>query len=102
MQCPDDEYVLEAATEQLPIKRQILSQLESVVQPSCLIGFATSGIPRAQIANEAKVPERCFVNHPFYPAWRSLPIEIVGSGNEELTVKMLDVITKLGKVPLSN
>ncbi len=71
------EYVLEAASEDLPIKRKILADLEAVVSSDCLIGFATSGIPRAQIAAEAQVPARCFVNHPFYPAWRSLPIEIV-------------------------
>jgi len=27
-------------------------------------------------------PERCFVNHPFFPAWRALPIEVVLSGDE--------------------
>jgi len=96
----DCEYVLEAATEQLPIKRQILAAMESVLSPSCLIGFATSGIPRAQIASEAQHPERCFVNHPFFPAWRSLPIEIVGSGDAALTQKMVDTITYLGKVPV--
>jgi enoyl-CoA hydratase/3-hydroxyacyl-CoA dehydrogenase len=96
----DCEYVLEAATEQLPIKRQILASMEAVLSPSCLIGFATSGIPRAEIARDAKHPERCFVNHPFFPAWRSLPIEIVGSGDEALTQKMVDTISYLGKVPV--
>ena len=96
----DCEYVLEAATEQLPIKRQILASMEAVLSPTCLIGFATSGIPRAEIASDAKRPERCFVNHPFFPAWRSLPIEIVGSGDEVLTQKMVDTISYLGKVPV--
>ena len=92
--------MLEAATEQLPIKRVILGQLEGVVRPDCLIGFATSGIPRHHIANEARHPERCFVNHPFFPAWRSLPVEIVGSEDEALTAKMFEVMTRLGKVPV--
>lgn len=96
----DCEYVLEAATEQLPIKRQILASMEATLSPTCLIGFATSGIPRAEIAAEATHPERCFVNHPFFPAWRSLPIEIVGSGDEALTQKMVDTISYLGKVPV--
>jgi enoyl-CoA hydratase/3-hydroxyacyl-CoA dehydrogenase len=96
------DYVLEAASEDLKIKRAILKNLERIVRPDCLIGFATSAIPRARIAVEALHPERCFVNHPFYPAWRALPIEVVSEGTDpQLGSKMLDVLQKLGKVPIS-
>jgi len=94
------EYVLEAASEDLATKRAILSKLEAVVSASCLIGFATSGLPRAEIAASAAHPERCFVNHPFYPAWRSLPIEVVLSGHEALGQRMLSTLVALGKVPI--
>jgi len=96
----DCDYVLEAASEDLAIKRVILANLEKVVRDDCLIGFATSGIPRAHIASEAKHPDRCFVNHPFFPAWRSLPIEVVASNDETLSQRMVDTLKKLGKVPL--
>jgi len=96
----DRDYVLEAATEHLETKRAILRSLEAVVAPGCLIGFATSGLPRARIAEGAKHPERCFVNHPFYPAWRALPIEVVLSGDEALGGKMLAILRALGKVPI--
>jgi enoyl-CoA hydratase / 3-hydroxyacyl-CoA dehydrogenase len=96
----DCSYVLEAASEDLPVKKAILKNLEAVVGADCLIGFATSGIPRAQIAVDAKLPERCFVNHPFYPAWRSLPIEIVLSGDEALGQRMVSMMERLGKVPI--
>lgn len=96
----DCEYVLEAASEDLPVKRAILRDLEAVVSKDCLIGFATSGIPRRHIASEAKHPERCFVNHPFYPAWRSLPIEVVLSGDTKLGDRMMSMLKKLGKVPV--
>ncbi len=94
------EYVLEAATEDLAIKKVILKNLESVVREDCLIGFATSGIPRSRIASEARHPERCFVNHPFYPAWRALPVEVVLSGDEALGARMLGTLKALGKVPI--
>jgi enoyl-CoA hydratase/3-hydroxyacyl-CoA dehydrogenase len=94
------DYVLEAATEDLEIKKAILKDLESVVRSDCLIGFATSGIPRSRIAAEATHPERCFVNHPFYPAWRSLPIEVVLSGHEGFGRRMLQTLKSLGKVPI--
>ncbi len=96
------DYVLEAATEELKTKKIILRNLEQVVRPDCLIGFATSAIPRAWIAAEALHPERCFVNHPFYPAWRALPIEVVSSGTDaRFAASMLDVLQKLGKVPVA-
>jgi enoyl-CoA hydratase/3-hydroxyacyl-CoA dehydrogenase len=94
------DYVLEAATEHLPVKRAILKELEGIVRPDCLIGFATSGIPRAQIAVEARHPDRCFVNHPFFPAWRTLPIEVVLSGDAALGERMVDTLRTLGKVPI--
>lgn len=96
----DCEYVLEAASENLDIKRRILADLEGVVSESCLIGFATSGIPRAQIAADVKHPNRCFVNHPFFPAWRALPVEVVLSGDEALGAQMIATMKRLGKVPV--
>ncbi len=94
------DYVLEAATEDLAIKKVILAQLEAVVRDDCLIGFATSGLPRAQIAAGTRRPERCFVNHPFFPAWRAMPIEVVLSGDEALGARMLATLQALGKVPV--
>jgi enoyl-CoA hydratase/3-hydroxyacyl-CoA dehydrogenase len=94
------QYVLEAATEDLAIKRAILRNLERVVSHECLIGFATSGLPRAVIASQVTHPERCFVNHPFFPAWRSLPVEVVLSGSAAHEARMLATLQTLGKVPV--
>jgi enoyl-CoA hydratase/3-hydroxyacyl-CoA dehydrogenase len=55
----DCEYVIEAATEDLPIKQAILADLEEVVSADCLIGFATSGIVRSKIVAKAQHPDRC-------------------------------------------
>ncbi len=96
----DCDYVLEAASEDLPVKKVILKNLEAVVTPDCLIGFATSGIPRSQIAAEANHPNRCFVNHPFFPAWRSPPVEVVPSEDAVLSAKMVETLKSLGKVPI--
>ncbi|MBZ5637168.1 MAG: enoyl-CoA hydratase/isomerase family protein [Acidobacteriia bacterium] len=100
MDLKECEYVLEAATEDLRIKKVILESVETVVGADCLIGFATSGIPRSRIAAGAEHPERCFVNHPFYPAWRALPVEVVLSGDEAFGARMLATLKSLGKVPI--
>jgi enoyl-CoA hydratase/3-hydroxyacyl-CoA dehydrogenase len=96
------DYVLEAATEDLKTKKIILRNLEQIVRADCLIGFATSAIPRAWIAADAAHPERCFVNHPFFPAWRTLPIEIVSSGTDaRFSARMFELMQQLGKVPIA-
>lgn len=94
------EYVLEAASENLDIKKAILKNLEATVSKDCLVGFATSGLPRKYIAEDAKHPDRCFVNHPFFPAWRALPVEVVLSGNKIYGDKMMATLKRLGKVPI--
>jgi len=94
------DYVLEAATEDLAIKKVILAELEAVVGADCLIGFATSGLPRTSIAAGARHPARCFVNHPFFPAWRALPMEVVLSEDFDLSERMLATLRRLGKVPI--
>lgn len=94
------EYVLEAATEDLATKQSILAALEAVVSDDCLIGFATSGLPRERIAAKTRRPARCFVNHPFFPAWRSPPVEVVLSGDVAYGARMLATLRHLGKVPI--
>ena len=96
----DCDYVLEAATEDLEIKKKIIAQMEAVLRPDCLIGFATSGIPRSWITEGSQHPQRCFVNHPFFPAWRSPPVEVVPSEDAALTRRMTDTLKALGKVPI--
>jgi enoyl-CoA hydratase/3-hydroxyacyl-CoA dehydrogenase len=96
----DCDYVLEAATEDLAVKKIILGNLEKVVRPDCLIGFATSGLPRSVIAADTTHPERCFVNHPFFPAWRAMPIEVVLSDHADFSERMLATLKLLGKVPV--
>ncbi|MCP4572762.1 MAG: 3-hydroxyacyl-CoA dehydrogenase/enoyl-CoA hydratase family protein [bacterium] len=96
----DCDYVLEAATEDLEIKKVILAGLEEVIGKDCLVGFATSGLPRARIAASAEHPDRCFVNHPFFPAWRALPMEVVLSPDADLSERMLSTLRRLGKVPI--
>jgi len=96
----DCDYVLEAATEDLAIKKVILGNLEAVVGDDCLIGFATSGLPRSRIAADTRRPQRCFVNHPFFPAWRAMPIEVVLSDDETYSDRMIDTLKRLGKVPV--
>jgi len=71
------DWVLEAATEDLALKRRIFAAVEAVVRPDALITSNTSSLPAAQIYAELRHPERATVTHFFAPAWRNPVVEVV-------------------------
>ncbi|MBP7422362.1 MAG: hypothetical protein KA806_02950, partial [Sulfuritalea sp.] len=66
----DADWVIEAATENLPLKRKIFAMIEAVVRPDALITSNTSSLPAQMIFSEMRHPERATVTHFFAPAWR--------------------------------
>lgn len=71
------KLVIEAATEDLNIKKKIFAQLEGIVSADAVLTSNTSSIPADQIFTEMKHPERSTVTHFFAPAWRSMAVEVV-------------------------
>jgi 3-hydroxybutyryl-CoA dehydrogenase len=64
----DCTLVIEAVTEQLPVKRTILLKLEETVAPDAIIASNTSTIPITEIAAAAEFPQRVVGMHFFNPA----------------------------------
>ncbi len=73
----DCDWVIEAATENLALKRRIFAQVEGVVSPQALITSNTSSLPAARIFSELKHPSRATVTHFFAPAWRNPAVEVI-------------------------
>jgi enoyl-CoA hydratase/3-hydroxyacyl-CoA dehydrogenase len=69
--------VIEAATEDIPLKQKIFAQIEAIVSEDAIITSNTSSIPADRIFGAMKKPERTTVTHFFAPAWRSLPVEVI-------------------------
>jgi len=99
----DCDWVLEAATENLELKRRIFAQVESLVGPDTLITSNTSSLPAARIFAELKRPERATVTHFFAPAWKNPVVEVIDW--EKLSRPNLDFLRwffcATGKVPLT-
>ncbi len=98
----DCDWVIEAATENLALKRRIFAEVEGVVAPRCLITSNTSSLPAARIFAELEAPRRATVTHFFAPAWRNPVVEVIdwpGAARETIeTLRWLFAAT--GKVPL--
>jgi enoyl-CoA hydratase/3-hydroxyacyl-CoA dehydrogenase len=98
----DCDWVIEAATENLTLKRRIFAQVEAVVRPDALITSNTSSLPAAQIFAQLKHKARATVTHFFAPAWRNPAVEVIRwKKSDPAVVEYLRwVFCTTGKVPL--
>jgi enoyl-CoA hydratase/3-hydroxyacyl-CoA dehydrogenase len=71
------KLVIEAATENIPLKQKIFATVENIVSDATIITSNTSSIPADRLFLKMKRPERTTVTHFFAPAWRSLPVEVI-------------------------
>lgn len=74
-------FVLEAAFEDVNVKKGIYRQVEAVVAPDTLMASTTSAIPVELLTADMAHPERFAVTHPFQPAHMLPLVELVGGPN---------------------
>ena len=98
----DCDWVIEAATENIELKRQIFARVEAVVGPGALMTSNTSSLPAARIFAGLRHPRRATVTHFFAPAWRNPAVEVIDWPEADPGVieylRWLFCVT--GKVPL--
>lgn len=96
------DWVVEAATENLELKKRIFSQVEAVVRPDAIITSNTSSIPAARLFSHLQHPERATVTHFFAPAFRNPAVEVIQwAGVDAAVVDWLRwMFCVTGKVPM--
>ena len=96
------DWVLEAATENLALKRRIFADVEARVAPGAVITSNTSSLPAARIFADLKHPERATVTHFFAPAWRNPVVEVIAwrGASAALVAWLRHFFCATGKVPL--
>ena len=94
--------VIEAATENLPLKQKIFETVEGIVDPGVIVTSNTSSIPADKIFVNMKHPERATVTHFFAPAWRSPAVEVVDweGADREIIDYMFWFFAITGKAPV--
>jgi len=98
----DCDLVIEAATENIPLKQKIFSVVEALVSENTIITSNTSSIPADRLFSNMRHPERTTVTHFFAPAWRSLPVELIAweGASRETIDYLFRFFAVTGKVPL--
>lgn len=71
------DIVIEAVSEDLSLKRQMLAEVEAAAQPHTIFASNTSSIPIADIAAEAARPEQVLGMHYFSPVPKMPLLEII-------------------------
>jgi len=95
------DWVLEAATENLELKRKIFARLEEVIRPDALITSNTSSLPASRLFSALKNPGRATVTHFFAPAHRNPAVEVIRweRGDPAAVEYLRWVFCQTGKVP---
>ena len=98
----DCGLVIEAATENIPLKQKVFASIEAIVAPDAIITSNTSSIPADRLFGNLQRPQRATVTHFFAPAWRSLPVEVISWAKVDQGV--LDYLfwffARTGKAPI--
>ncbi len=96
------DWVIEAATENLDLKKKIFTQVEGIVRSDALITSNTSSIPASRLFSHLEHPERTTVTHFFAPAFRNPAVEVIDwDGADPQVVEFLTwLFCMTGKVPM--
>ena len=95
-------FVQENAPENEKIKKNILKQIDNLVDKNILIASSSSGLLPSKIQSTCKFPERVLIGHPFNPVYLLPLVEIVaGEKTSRKSVKKLrQLYENIGMRPL--
>jgi enoyl-CoA hydratase/3-hydroxyacyl-CoA dehydrogenase len=98
----DADWVIEAATEAIDLKRRIFARVEEIASAKTMITSNTSSLPAERIFADLRHKERATVTHFFAPAWRNPIVEVIrwrGAG-AGLVDDLSWIFCMTGKAPL--
>ncbi len=98
--CTDADLIIEAAIENMEIKRQTFKELQEIVPASCRFATNTSSLSITEIGQGLDRP--VIGMHFFNPAPVMKLIEVIQGGNtpDELRDFIVDVAKRIGKTPV--
>jgi 3-hydroxybutyryl-CoA dehydrogenase len=98
----DCTLVVEAATENFDIKRQIFQKLDTICGPDAILSSNTSSISITKIAGITNRPDKVIGMHFFNPVPLMKLVEVIRgiATSDETYAKVKAVSEQLGKVPV--
>ena len=96
------DVVIEAATENLELKLDLLAKLDAIVRPDAILASNTSSISITHLASVTSRPERVVGLHFFNPVPVMALVEVIcGLQTSEATFASMEALAKeVGKTPV--
>ena len=98
----DSDLVIEAAVENMEIKKVIFRELDEVCKPSAILATNTSSLSITEIASSTKRPDRVIGMHFFNPVPMMKLVEIIRgiTTSDEVTSAIVNLTKEIGKTPV--
>jgi len=102
MELRDVQFVIEAASEKIEIKKEIFRELAMLAGPKTIIATNTSALPISELADVTVLPEHVIGLHFFNPVSRMKLVEVVVAKqtSDETRVRTLVFARQIGKLPV--
>ena len=102
MELRDVQFVIEAASEKIDIKKEIFRELSMQAGPKTIIATNTSALPVSELADCTVSPDRVIGLHFFNPVSRMKLVEVVVAKetSDETKERALAFVRQIGKLPI--
>ncbi|WP_123054536.1 3-hydroxybutyryl-CoA dehydrogenase [Clostridium sp. JN-1] len=98
----DCDLVVEAAVENMKIKKEIFSELDKVCKPETILASNTSSLSITEVASATKRPDKVIGMHFFNPAPVMKLVEVIKgiATSQETLDTVKQIATEIGKDPV--
>src|SRR5438874_3222067 len=102
MELRDVQFVIEAASEKIEIKKEIFLELAMQAGPKTIIATNTSALPIGELADATVSPEHVIGLHFFNPVSRMKLVEVVVANqtSDDTRERTLAFARQIGKLPV--
>jgi 3-hydroxyacyl-CoA dehydrogenase / enoyl-CoA hydratase / 3-hydroxybutyryl-CoA epimerase len=102
MELRDVQFVIEATSEKMEIKKEVFRELAMEAGPKTIIATNTSALPVSELADMTVSPEHVIGLHFFNPVSRMKLVEVViaKQTSDETRDRSLAFVRQIGKVPV--
>lgn len=101
MVCQKVDFVVEAVSENLPLKQEIFRQLDAICPPHAILASNTTAIMPSQIGALTQRQDKVLNTHYFNPPYLIPLVELIRSPqtSDETLQVTYHLMTKIGKTP---
>jgi len=102
MELRDVQFVIEATSEKIEIKKEVFSELAMEAGPKTIVTTNTSALPVSELADMTVSPEHVIGLHFFNPVSRMKLVEVVVAKqtSDETRDRSLSFVRQIGKLPV--